>query len=91
MSPIVLRNIQILSHSYKIATKIDLMVFIPDPSQPFQKGEISFRKLGYLTLDSNEKNGYKMMELKKIIVNTPCLYLKLQLHKQYLNKFNLFN
>ena len=42
-------------------------------------------------MDTNHKTNHKCREYRKIFVNTNCVYLKLTLHKNYLNKYNVFN
>ena len=53
--------------------------------------EIRYKKLGYLSLDSNERSNFQARELKSVYIESPALYLKLVLHKCHLNKYNLFN
>jgi hypothetical protein len=42
-------------------------------------------------MDNNTKTNYKARELRKIYLESPCLYMKLVLHKNFSNKFNIFN
>lgn len=42
-------------------------------------------------MDTNQRSHYKSRELRKVYVDSECLYLKLVLHKNYVNKFNVFN
>lgn len=42
-------------------------------------------------MDNNSKTNYKAREFRKVYVETYCYYLKLVLHKNYVNKFNIFN
>lgn len=37
---------------------MDIYVYLPDPTMPYQNHEIKYKKLGYLSLDSNERTGY---------------------------------
>ena len=53
--------------------------------------EIKFKRLGYLSLDSNERSGFQARELKSVYVDSVALLLKIVLHKCHINKFNLFN
>jgi centrosomal protein CEP104 len=53
--------------------------------------EIKFKRLGYLSLDSNERSGFQARELKSVYVDSVSLLLKVVLHKCHVNKFNLFN
>ncbi len=42
-------------------------------------------------MDSNSKTNYKAREYRKVYLETYCYYLKIVLHKNYVNKFNIFN
>jgi len=53
--------------------------------------EIRYKKLGYLSLDSNERSNFQARELKSVYIEAPCMYIKLVFHKCHLNKYNLFN
>ncbi|EAR95577.1 centrosomal protein, putative (macronuclear) [Tetrahymena thermophila SB210] len=90
-SPVRVRQIQFLSHQYKIASRIEIFVYMPDQNTPFINTEFKYKKLGYLSLDSNEKTGFKSRELKSVYVDSPALYLKLSFHKNHNNKYNTFN
>ncbi|XP_078338788.1 centrosomal protein of 104 kDa-like isoform X2 [Crassostrea virginica] len=86
-----LRKIQILSHQYLIATKIEFFVGdIPDEqSQDIENAR--YTRLGYVSLSDNEKTGYKARELKSVHVDAIGLYLKLNIHKNHINKYNIYN
>lgn len=53
--------------------------------------EVKFNRLGYLSLESNEKSGFQARELKSVYVDAYALLLKVVLHKCHVNKFNLYN
>lgn len=91
MSPVRLRQLQFLSHQSKISSRVDIFVYMPDSNTPFVNTEFKYRKLGYLSLDSNERTGFQSRELKSVYVEAPCLYMKLLFHKQHNNKYNMFN
>lgn len=50
-----------------------------------------FRRLGYLSLNSNERSKFQARELKSVYVNAPGQYLRMLVHKCYINEANLFN
>jgi centrosomal protein CEP104 len=50
-----------------------------------------FDKLGYIRMDNNVKTNFKAREFRKIFVNANCSYVKLVLHKNFVNKYNAFN
>ena len=53
--------------------------------------EIEFKRLGYLSLDPNERSGFQARELKSVYVDSEAVLLKLVVHKCHLNNFNVFN
>jgi len=42
-------------------------------------------------MDNNQRSNYKAREFRKVYVEANCVYLKIILHKNYVNKFNVFN
>ncbi len=50
-----------------------------------------YDKLGYVRMDNNSKTNYKAREFRKVYVETYCYYMKIVLHKNYVNKYNIFN
>lgn len=86
LDPRSLLKVQILSHQSKIATQIELFVGHGDSYESAQ-----FRRLGYLSLNSNERSKYQARELKSVYVNAPGQYLRMLVHKCYINEVNLFN
>lgn len=89
--PVRLKQLQFLSHQCKISSKIELFTAMPNLRSPAPDPDLKFKKLGYLSLDSNERSGYQSRELKTVYIDSVCLYLKIVLQKCHLNKFNLFN
>ena len=45
----------------------------------------------YVSLSDNEKTGYKARELKSVHVDAVGLFLKLNIHKNHVNRYNLYN
>ena len=92
--PVVIRQIQFLSHQAKIATKVELYVYVPTSPQPPDPEEIpnlTFKRIGYLSLDSNERSGFTARELKSVYIEAPSYLLKILLHKCHVNKHNIFS
>jgi len=94
-SPVHLRQVKFLSHQTKIATKIELFTSLPLLSED---GEVethyaacSFKRLGYLSLDSNERSQFQARELKTVDVDIRAQYLKILFHKCHMNRFNASN
>lgn len=45
----------------------------------------------YVSLSDNEKTGFKARELKSVHVDAVGRYLRLNIHKNHINKHNLYN
>ena len=45
----------------------------------------------YVSLSDNEKTGFKARELKSVQVDAVGVFLKLNVHKNHINKYNLYN
>lgn len=87
-----LRQIKLLFHQYKIPKRVDVFFFNP---QSFLECNIDcrvmkFERLGYIIPSANDITEYKLREMKSIMVNTQCLYLKFQLSECYGNELNMF-
>ncbi|CAE8587431.1 unnamed protein product, partial [Polarella glacialis] len=85
-SPVHLRQVQFLSHQSKIATKIELFTALQPPA-----GAIVFKRLGYLSLDSNERSQFQARELKSVYVDVPAQFLRILFHKCHINRYNIVN
>jgi centrosomal protein CEP104 len=90
-APVRIRHIQFLSHESRISSRIDLFVSLPEFNQPLSNTEGKYNKLGFLTFDSNERSAFQARELKSVYVDTPCLTMKILMHKCHSNKHNMFN
>ena len=98
ITPIQLKQINILCHESKIPSHIEFFTFYQQekqekPSQFIQGNfnTLKFQSLGFIKMDSNEKTFYKARELRKIYVDCPSIYLKISLFKNHINRFNIFN
>ena len=91
-TPINLRQINLLSHEKKISQKISFYAYCPQGDisiKDYQK--ISYLNFGYIKLNDNSNNDFKAREFKKIFVDVKCLYLRIDLDKNYTNGYNPFN
>ncbi|XP_074654970.1 centrosomal protein of 104 kDa-like [Tubulanus polymorphus] len=86
-----LRKIQLLSHQYLIATKVEFYVGDVPEGTPVSLQNARYTRLGYVALSDNEKTGFKARELKSVHVDAIGMYLKLVIHKNHVNKHNLYN
>mmetsp|Transcript_63886 Transcript_63886/g.207625 ORF Transcript_63886/g.207625 Transcript_63886/m.207625 type:complete len:128 (+) Transcript_63886:242-625(+) len=68
-TPVHLRQVKFLSHQTKIATKIELFTAMPptpEDGEPSTYDTVPFKRLGYLSLDSNERSQFQARELKTV-------------------------
>uniref|UniRef100_H2Z822 Centrosomal protein of 104 kDa n=1 Tax=Ciona savignyi TaxID=51511 RepID=H2Z822_CIOSA len=78
------KKLQLLAHQFMIPSKIEFFVGTNESAD-------SFKRLGYIYLSNNEKTGFKSRELKSVHVDADGEYLRLVVHKNHMNKFNLYN
>uniref|UniRef100_T1JB15 TOG domain-containing protein n=1 Tax=Strigamia maritima TaxID=126957 RepID=T1JB15_STRMM len=85
-------KIQMLSHQFLIATKIDLLVgdMVDDTAIVASQNAV-YQLLGSVTLSDNEGTNYKARELKSVHVDAIGIFVKFILHKNYVNRHNLCN
>ena len=81
-----LNQLQVLSHQSKISSRIELFV----GSGPSYHSA-NFKRLGYLSLDSNERSSYTARELKTVFVDHSGNYVKLLIGENHVNKQNIYN
>lgn len=86
-----LRKIQVLSHQFLIATRIEFFVGDVPDGLPVVLDNARYTRLGYVSLSDNEKTGFKARELKSVQVDAVGVFLKLNIHKNHINKYNLYN
>eukprot|EP00281_Chroomonas_sp_CCMP1168_P000292 CAMPEP_0206257140 /NCGR_PEP_ID=MMETSP0047_2-20121206/25170_1 /ASSEMBLY_ACC=CAM_ASM_000192 /TAXON_ID=195065 /ORGANISM="Chroomonas mesostigmatica_cf, Strain CCMP1168" /LENGTH=129 /DNA_ID=CAMNT_0053683683 /DNA_START=28 /DNA_END=413 /DNA_ORIENTATION=+ len=72
-----LTQLQILSHQFKIATKLELFVgSTPEGEKPTYQ-RCRFKRLGYLSLDSNERSSWQARELKSVQLDANGRFVKI--------------
>lgn len=81
-----LSQIQLLSHQSKISRKIEIFV-----GKGSSYESATYKRLGYLSLDSNERSSYQARELKTVYVNHFGNYMKLIVNENHVNSLNLYN
>ena len=94
-NPSKLSQMNIALHEYKIPSKIDFYYYYPNQKnkeeEKFDYNNIPFIKIGYIIPNTNEKSNFKLREFKKIKINQNALYIKLILHKNFINLENRYN
>lgn len=90
-----LSALQILSNESRIAQKIELYVGTCENAlEAPSLQSASFRRLGYLSLDSNERSQYRARELKDVNLSksgkdTRAQFLRLIIHENHINSLNI--
>ncbi|OAF67288.1 hypothetical protein A3Q56_04880 [Intoshia linei] len=90
--PVRIRKIQILSHQYIVASKIELFtgnVEVKYDQVSYESAH--FVRLGYVTMTDTHDAQISGRELKSINVDTIGMFIKFVLHKNYLNEKNVYN
>src|SRR5690242_2134231 len=74
LTPVNLRQINILSNEKKIPSLIEIYCYYPSTANEFFNNykQVSYEKLGYIRMDTNSKTNYKAREFRKIFVDTNC-------------------
>ncbi|BBN12831.1 centrosomal protein CEP104 [Marchantia polymorpha subsp. ruderalis] len=84
-------NMQLLCHEFKIPSKVEVFVSLTTPWIHNEKAVNQMKRLGYLSLDPNDRSGHQARELKSIHVDAPAAVIRLVLHNCYNNKLNAYN
>eukprot|EP00931_Biecheleriopsis_adriatica_P021357 TRINITY_DN1397_c4_g1_i1.p1 TRINITY_DN1397_c4_g1~~TRINITY_DN1397_c4_g1_i1.p1 ORF type:complete len:915 (-),score=205.75 TRINITY_DN1397_c4_g1_i1:39-2783(-) len=90
-TPVHLRQVQFLSHQSKIATKIELYTALPTAGHEQRYESVPFKRLGYLSLDNNERSQFQARELKSVYVDVSAQFIRILLHKCHVNRYNIVN
>ncbi|KAK2557626.1 Centrosomal protein of 104 kDa [Acropora cervicornis] len=89
--PTRVRKLQILSHQFLIPSKVEVLISRAPPGQTPSLSNSQFKRLGYVALSSNESTDFKARELKSIHLDFEGNFIKLVLHKNHVNKYNIYN
>ena len=94
-SRVSLTQVQVLSHQFKISSRVELYIGSADSVSPgaHVAAGIGYTRLGHFSLDSNERSKFQARELKTVYVPraTEGTHLRLVLHKCHVNEHNLYN
>lgn len=95
--PARLTQIQLLSHEYKIAGKVEFVVGMlegssgsgPGSSAATAAGKAVWRRLGFLSFDTNERSNFSARELKSVALNgVQAQLLRVIIHRCHTNAAN---
>lgn len=91
-SPVNLRQINIISHEKKISEKISFFSFCPQKDISIQNySAVNYENIGFINFNQNFASNFQTRELQKILINIKCLYLKIELEKNYINDYNPYH
>ncbi len=80
-----LKKVQLLSHQFLIASKIEFYIGdCPDDDVNYQSAK--YTRLGYVELSPNVRTDFKARELKSVHVDAEGTFLKFVLHKNFVNR-----
>ncbi|XP_045109405.1 centrosomal protein of 104 kDa-like [Portunus trituberculatus] len=86
-----LTRLQILAHQHLISEKIDIHIGEVLADEEASLTGASFSLLGHVKLSDNKHSDFKARELKSVSLECSGVFLKLVLHRNHVNKFNLYN
>lgn len=90
-APARLHTLQLLSHEFKIAARVELLVDEAGAAADTGKPPV-FKRLGFLNFDSNERSQFTARELKSVsLTGTVARYVRLVFHKCHANAANLYS
>lgn len=84
-SRVHLAQLQLLSHEFKIATRVELYIWDPDTATQ------QWQRLGHFSLNHNQASDHKARELKSVQLSGGCTRMMLRLldcHRNNLNRNN---
>lgn len=89
--PTRVRKLQILSHQFMISSKVEVLISRVHNGHSPSLLTSKFKRLGYVALSNNESTDFKARELKSIHLDAEGNFVKLILHKNHVNKYNIYN
>ena len=90
--PVNIRRIDIITHEKNIPSQIKFFSYFPKNDEIVKNyHKVNYTYIGFIKMDTNERYHYSARESRKIYINSKALYLKIQMEKNYVNEFNIFN
>lgn len=91
--PVNLKQISLLLHEKIIPSQIKFFTFVPTTTEEYtiHYKQVPFNYTGFIKMDSNVRNNYRSREFRKVYIDINCLYLKLVIERNYVNRYNNFN
>ncbi len=91
--PVIIKRIDIITHEKKIPSQIKFFTYYPKNNDEFVKNihQVNYNYIGFIKMDTNERYNFVTRESRKVYINSKSLFLKIQLDKNYINQYNIFN
>ena len=91
--PVFIKRIDIIAHEIYIPSQIKFYSYCPKDNEGNNKNyrQANYNYVGFIIMDTNERNDYKIRESRKVIINEKSLFFKIKMDKNYTNKYNMFN
>ena len=93
IQPVTIRRIDIITHEKNIPSQIKFYSYCPKNNDEIVKNyhQVSYNYVGFIKMDTNERFNFRTRESRKVYINSKSLFLKIQLDKNYINQYNIFN
>ena len=91
--PVLLRQINMVIHEKNIPAQIKFYTYFPESNNEIigNYHNVKYKYIGFIKMDTNERSHYRARESRKVYVNTRALFLKIELGRNYVNEYNVFN
>ena len=80
-------------HEKNIPAQIKFYTYFPENNNELLGNyhNVKYKYIGFIKMDTNERSQFRARESRKIYINTKSLFLKIELGKNYINEYNVFN
>ena len=91
--PVMIKRIDIITHEKNIPSRIKFFSYCPKNNDEIVKNyhQVNYNYIGFIKMDTNERFNYRTRESRKVFINSKSLFLKIQMDKNYINQYNIFN
>ena len=91
--PVFIKRMDLIIHEKNIPSKIKFYSYCPRDNEEIIKNyhQVNYDYVGFIKMDTNERYNYRTRESRKVYINSKSLFLKIQLDKNYINQYNIFN
>ena len=91
--PVNIRQINMVIHEKNIPAQIKFYTFCPNSQDELIQNyhKVNYKYVGFIKMDTNERSNFRARESRKVYINTNALFFKIQLERNYVNRFNIFN